>query len=68
MGMNCQNCTYCLKTESPVMFRCGFEYFQKPPSERRPERLDHYPQVDALGTCAKWADEVNPLLRQGMES
>lgn len=63
MGKNCQICAYCLKAESAAVLRCGYEYFQRPPSERKPARLDQYPAVQADDRCPNWADQATSVLR-----
>lgn len=61
----CKTCANCLKAELPGEIRCGLEYFAKPPSERKPERLDHYPLVTATDSCASWASEASAAHRPG---
>lgn len=63
MGKHCQTCAFCLKADSATVLRCGLEYFQRPPSERKPARLDQYPAVQADGTCSHWADNASNVLR-----
>ena len=63
MGNNCQTCAYSLKADSSVELRCGREYFQRPPSERKPTRLDQYPPVQVDGTCPNWADHAKTVFR-----
>lgn len=63
MGKNCQTCAFCLKADSAAVLRCGLEYFQRSPSERKPIRLDQYPAVQADGKCHHWADSASNVLR-----
>ena len=55
MAVSCINCANVMRLEDlKVPLRCGVDYFKQPPSQRHPERLDHYPPVDADGSCALW--------------
>ncbi len=66
MEKHCQTCAYCIKADSATVLRCGLEYFQRPPSERKPVRLDHYPAVKADGMCSHWADNASTVLRTAL--
>lgn len=65
MENHCQTCAYCLKADSATVLRCGIEYFQKPPAERKPVRLDQYPAVQVDGSCPNWADQATSVFRSG---
>ncbi len=65
MGNTCQNCAYCLRVDTTTL-RCGQTYFQLPPSERKPMRLEHYPVVQADNSCPAWASQNAGVLRAGV--
>ena len=63
MGNICHNCAYCLRVEATTTLRCGQTYFQLPPSERKPMRLDHYPMVQTDHSCSSWTRVDTGVLR-----
>ena len=51
----CMNCANLLKSDgSSTHFRCGYTYFIIPPSERKQEKMDRYPETLADAHCDKW--------------
>jgi hypothetical protein len=64
MAKTCLTCAYCLKTDSQSPLRCGIQYFQRPPSERKPARLDQYPSVTAIHSCSAWNELAQEFHRQ----
>ena len=55
MEMSCISCANVMRLEDlKVPLRCGFDYFNRPPSQRHAKRLDYYPPVDADGSCVMW--------------
>lgn len=51
-----------------VPLRCGVDYFKQPPTQRHPQRLDHYPPVSADDSCALWVDHAVSALPHSKNS
>jgi len=51
----CKNCQYVIQSDSAESgWRCGWEYFQIPPLERKAKRMTEYGEVEATDHCDKW--------------
>lgn len=52
---SCSNCRYVLLSDtSPSGLRCGWEYFQKPPLERKVRRMSQFAELEPVNWCEKW--------------
>ena len=55
---SCKNCAYLLNAASPMDgLRCGYEYFQTPPRDRKVRSLNTYPEVSHQDSCGYWAQK-----------
>jgi hypothetical protein len=54
-GQNCKSCRFVLLSDSSHSgLRCGWEYFQKPPTQRKAERMSHFAELEPISWCGKW--------------
>jgi hypothetical protein len=52
------NCSNHLKSDSSSSgLRCGLSYFSLPPTQRKQERMDHYPEVLPEHVCKDWSQK-----------
>ena len=53
----CMNCHYALKSETASTgLRCGWDYFQQKPIERKVAQMATYAEVAAAHRCDKWRE------------
>lgn len=57
----CINCAFKIKDES--MLRCGFDYFQIPPLERKMPRLSSFEEVAPDHVCLRWRSVADSVLK-----
>ena len=38
--------------------RCGKEYYDLVPAERKPKALSHYPETLSSNTCDSWTEQL----------
>lgn len=62
----CTNCGFHIKDGRK--FRCGFDYFQIPASERRSPKLTSFPEVAASHLCPRWSSTGSSVLKVSPES
>ena len=41
-----------------IGLRCGKQYFDLPPAERKPKALSHYPETLSTNTCDSWTEHL----------
>ena len=59
----CDRCAFVMLSDSSVSgFRCGHEYFQASPQDRKPLKMDHYPEVQPLYSCVNWNNKADRIL------
>jgi pimeloyl-ACP methyl ester carboxylesterase len=63
---SCQTCA--LNIKDGRAFRCGFDYFQVPPSQRRPPKLTSFPEVAASHSCPRWDPNGSSVLKPSAQS
>lgn len=69
MTTSCISCANLMRSEDQqVPLRCGIDYFKQPPSQRHPQRLDHYPPVDPDDSCAMWVGHAVSAVPISQES
>lgn len=62
----CSNCGFHIKDGRT--FRCGFDYFQVTPSQRRTPKLTSFPEVAASHICPRWDQNGASVLKPSAES
>jgi hypothetical protein len=51
----CQNCRYVLLSDTAESgLRCGWDYFQNPPLERKVRRMSQFAELEPVDFCDKW--------------
>ncbi len=52
---SCKNCRYVLLSDTAESgLRCGFDYFQNPPLERKVKRMSQFAELEPVDYCDKW--------------
>ena len=55
LKMQCDRCAFVMLSDSSSTgFRCGYSYFQVPPVDRKPLKMDRYPEVQQIESCGHW--------------
>jgi hypothetical protein len=62
----CSNCGFHIKDGR--IFRCGYDYFQIPPSQRRTPKLTSFPEVAVSHSCPRWDPNGSSVLKPSAES
>ena len=62
----CSNCGFHIKDGRA--FRCGFNYYQVPASQRRTPKLTSFPEVAASHSCPRWDPNGSSVLKPSAES
>ena len=62
----CSNCGFHIKDGRT--FRCGFDYFQVPPSQRLTPKLTSFPEVAVSHSCPRWDPNGSSVLKPSAES
>ena len=61
---HCQTCAFLMESESSKTgFRCGHDYFTKPPRMRVAVKMNHYKAVNLSYQCSKWQQHSPSVLR-----
>jgi tRNA(Ile2) C34 agmatinyltransferase TiaS len=59
----CDRCAFVMHSDTSASgFRCGHEYFQAAPQDRKPLKMDHYAQVHPLDSCEHWSGKTDRVL------
>lgn len=62
-SLRCDRCAFVMHSDSSTSgLRCGHSYFQAPPHDRKPLKMDHYPEVQALDSCEHWSGKADRVL------
>ena len=57
---SCRNCRYVLLSDTANNgLRCGWDYFQVPPLERRVKRMSQFAELEPVDCCDKWVAKEN---------
>jgi hypothetical protein len=52
---SCRNCRYVLLSDTAHNgLRCGWDYFQVPPLERKVKRMSQFAELEPVDHCDKW--------------
>jgi hypothetical protein len=52
---SCKNCRYVLLSDTAESgLRCGWDYFQNPPLERKVRRMSQFAELEPVDFCDKW--------------
>lgn len=59
----CDRCAFVMNSDSSASgFRCGHAYFQAAPQNRKPLKMDYYPEVQPLDSCRHWSGKADRVL------
>jgi hypothetical protein len=60
-AQSCRNCKFVLLSDtSQSGLRCGWEYFQNPPLERKVKRMSQFAELEPVNWCEKWKAKDQP--------
>ena len=64
VDQSCKSCAFLMGSESSeTQYRCGHDYYSKPPSTRHPEKMTAYKQVNLTHRCVNWQQHSPSILR-----
>lgn len=56
----CDRCAFVMLSDSSSSgFRCGYLYFEAAPIDRKPLKMDHYPEVQSIDACGHWCAKTD---------